>query len=211
MESAGWTGGLFRMCEWITRLAFVNGLWLLFTVVGLGLFGFAPATVAMFSIVRKWIMGEQSFSVYSTFWTIYKKEFRKANLLFGLVLLTLVVLYVNYVIIHAMTGALYYVLLICFSLFCLVVAVVLLYIFPIYVHFEGSLLHYFRSAILVGTSFPLRTVVMAVTAFTAVLLGLLLPGVALLFFGSGLSFALMFISYSIFSTIQPATGSTTLT
>ncbi|WP_396954475.1 DUF624 domain-containing protein, partial [Niallia sp.] len=53
--------GLFsRVYHWsnaIAKLMYVNALWMGCTFLGLGIFGFFPATAAMFSVVRKWIMG----------------------------------------------------------------------------------------------------------------------------------------------------------
>ncbi|BDG36084.1 DUF624 domain-containing protein [Saccharococcus caldoxylosilyticus] len=56
MPSGLLDGKLYRVCEWITRLACINILWMLFTLAGLIVFGIAPATVALFTIVRKWLV-----------------------------------------------------------------------------------------------------------------------------------------------------------
>ncbi|WP_045514978.1 DUF624 domain-containing protein [Neobacillus niacini] len=58
MESTDWMGKLLGICQWITRLAYINLLWLFFMSVGLFVFGAAPSTAAMFTIMRKWIKGE---------------------------------------------------------------------------------------------------------------------------------------------------------
>lgn len=56
------------------KLAYVNLLWLLFTVAGLAVFGFMPATVSLFTIVRKWQMKQAEVTVWNTFISIYKKN-----------------------------------------------------------------------------------------------------------------------------------------
>ncbi|MFL6557407.1 MAG: YesL family protein, partial [Bacillus sp. (in: firmicutes)] len=88
--------GLFTLTEWITKFAYVNFLWMGFSFLGLVIFGVSPATVAMFTIVRKWIIGEQDIPVFRTFWNTYKAEFLRSNglgivfvLLTGLILLDL--------------------------------------------------------------------------------------------------------------------------
>ncbi|WP_084028990.1 YesL family protein [Bacillus sp. J33] len=61
------------------RLVYLNLLWIAFSLLGIVLFGFFPATAAMFSVVRKWIMGETDVRVFKEFWQTYRKEFWKAN------------------------------------------------------------------------------------------------------------------------------------
>ncbi|KPC99769.1 hypothetical protein LR69_02005 [Geobacillus sp. BCO2] len=73
-------GKLYRACEWITRLAYINLLWLVFTVFGLVILGIAPATVALFTIVRKWLLfHDHDVPVLKTFVRTYKGEFWRAN------------------------------------------------------------------------------------------------------------------------------------
>lgn len=203
MESNSWMGGLIRICEWITRLAYLNLLWIFFSIVGLIIFGVGPSTVSLFSIIRKWIMGESNISIFPSFWLIYKRELKKANLLWFSFLFIFLIMYVDWVLINSMTGILHNILLGIFVIIALLLAVVLIYIFPVYVHFEGTILHYYKSAFLLGTSFPFRTMIMGIALGTGFLISLLLPGVAILFFGSGLSFVLMYVSYSIFTNMNP--------
>src|SRR5690625_7256835 len=73
-------GGFYKAFDWIYRIAFLNVLWLLFSVVGPIIFGFFPATVAMFSIVRLSIL-QENVPIFHTFWTVYKRESIKSNLL----------------------------------------------------------------------------------------------------------------------------------
>src|SRR5690625_6922967 len=74
-------GRVFRWCEGIMRLAYVNLLWILFTILGLGIFGIFPATIALFAVTRKWVMGDRDIPVFSTFWQTFRKEFLKSTLL----------------------------------------------------------------------------------------------------------------------------------
>lgn len=58
MELTGWRGTLYRYMDWGMRLAYINILWLGGIILGLGVVGFFPATVAMLSVIRKWSYGE---------------------------------------------------------------------------------------------------------------------------------------------------------
>lgn len=202
METNGLMGGLYKVCEWVTRLAYLNLLWMLFTFIGFIILGFGPATVAMFSIIRKWLMGERNLSIFSSFWLVYKKEFMKANLLWMSLVAIFIMLYVDWVLINSMNGMLHHLFLGCFIIISVLIVVVLIYIFPVYVQFEGSILHYYKSAFLLGASFPIRTIIITITSAAGILLSLIFPGVGILFLASGLGFVIMYISYTIFSTID---------
>src|SRR5699024_8438852 len=72
----GFILGYYRFSVWTLRLAYVNFCWILFTLLGLVLFGFMPATAAMFSIVRKWIGQRRHSSFYNISKTFQEKLYR---------------------------------------------------------------------------------------------------------------------------------------
>src|SRR5690625_6046074 len=76
---------LYRIMEWISRFAYIQILWLLSTLLGLGLLGFFPATISMLAVMRDWFLGKPDSPIFRTFWSYYKKEFIRAYL-FGLIL-----------------------------------------------------------------------------------------------------------------------------
>lgn len=88
MKTRGLTGFLIGVSEWIMRFGTLSLLWLSFTLSGLVVFGLMPATAAMFSVGRKWVDGEEDFSIFPMFLASFKRDFLKTNLL-GLVLLSL--------------------------------------------------------------------------------------------------------------------------
>ncbi len=46
METAGIRGIALRLCDWIVRLAYVNGLWLGFSLLGGVVLGFFSSTTS---------------------------------------------------------------------------------------------------------------------------------------------------------------------
>src|SRR5699024_11923190 len=74
-------GGFYRLCVWVTRFAYVNVLWFLFTFLGLVFLGAMPSTVAMFAVIRKWVTGVKEVPIFKTFLESYLTEFVKANML----------------------------------------------------------------------------------------------------------------------------------
>jgi uncharacterized membrane protein YesL len=201
MDATGVTGKLYHACQWITRLAFLNLLWLVFTGVGLFIFGAAPSTVAMFTIIRKWLQGEKELPIFRLFLEIYIKEFWASNRL-GLVLMVVTfVLFVDWVLIGSVQGILYPILTGCLIGVAFLFSIVMLFIFPVYVHYEYKTFQYIKVAFLLGISYPLYSFVMLLAMVCVIAISLFFNGVGFLFFGSGLSCILMYISHLLFSKI----------
>lgn len=163
---------------WVSRLAWINLLWIGFTVVGLGLFGFFPATIAMYSVVRQWMMRPESRdeSTVRAFAAEFKKELLSANALGWLVVLVGVALYFNLSVTIGLSGYFYT------AIFYLSVAASAVYLTTlvqlpfIYVHVSArrlslvkyawlySMAHPFGTAIIVGVGAGLSFLFGAVPA-----------------------------------------------
>lgn len=100
MEMRGMMGGFYKISEWIMRLSVTNVLWIVcslpfiillfpvlfaqdsgqllgyFIVAGIvAPFTLFPATAAMFSVARKWVMGEVDAPLLRTFFRNYKDSY----------------------------------------------------------------------------------------------------------------------------------------
>lgn len=113
----GIMGGFYRISEWIMRFSVTNLLWVLFNIpvlfIATGLLGAEtidqihfvfllmaivapfisfPATAAMFSVVRKWVMGDTDVPLVKTFWKGYRENY-KQSMFGGLIIVPLWVIY----------------------------------------------------------------------------------------------------------------------
>ena len=79
MRDKGVMAMMYGACEAIMKIAWLNGIWVLFTLGGGIVFGWAPSTAAMFTVVRKWLLGRPDAPLFKTFYQTYKKEFFKAK------------------------------------------------------------------------------------------------------------------------------------
>ncbi|MEK4670281.1 YesL family protein [Niallia sp. FSL R7-0271] len=145
------------VCEWIWRGIFVNLCWIAFIVLGLGIFGFFPATVALFTIVRKWLRKDTDFPIWKTFKQVYLKEWKRSNQI-GLVFFYSIGLFL-YLDIRLtetfMSGVLASFLSIIFSIMLLILLLVVSYFFAVYVHYELSNKEYIKQSFLITlTSLP---------------------------------------------------------
>lgn len=202
MDIFSTTGRLFKVCEAISRLAYVNLLWILFTLLGLGFFGFIPATVSLFAITRKWVMGETDISVFSTFWKVFRQEFFKSNLLGFSLFVIGYILYID--LAYLPIGGILTVLRWCLIIFGLLFLVVLLYIFPLYVHYEWQNRLYIKFALLIGASYPHFTLMMLIGIATLYYIMITIPGLIPFFSMSVLSYIIMWSTYQVFQKIEAA-------
>lgn len=169
----------------LTKLLYLNILWVVFTLLGLGFFGLMPATLAMFSVTRKWLIGETDIPVFKTFWETYKKEFLKSNLIGLFFLVTGYLLLVAYRILTTQVGIPYVIASYMVIGLLIVLLMVISYFFPIYVHFDLKTLDYIRWPLIIGINHPIITFILlvGVTVLNYLLLRFI-PGVLLFLGGS---------------------------
>lgn len=128
MEMNGLMGGLYRVAEWIMRLAVINVLWifcsipfiflifnqLLTTSVETGMalesiydlifwmlppliiapFCFFPASAALCTVARKWVMGDEDVPLFKTFFRGFKSNYKQSmlgGLFFSFILIVLLI------------------------------------------------------------------------------------------------------------------------
>lgn len=180
----------YAATQWISKFAYLNLLWLGFSLVGLVILGFFPATVAMFTVIRKWLMGETDIPVFATFWTTYKTEFLRSNVL-GLVIVvvgSLIVLDLVYM--RNSGGSFVSAIQIPIYLFIFAVVMTTLYVFPVFVHYELKIVHIFKNSFLLMLINPLENLVMIVSLVTVFFVVKYIPGLGF-FFGGSLSAAII--------------------
>lgn len=192
----------YRFGETVLLLLYVNALWIFFTLLGLIIFGFGPSTVAMYTIFRHWAKGRDDLPVLQTFWETYKKEFIKANALGIILLLIAYMLYVNLNFLELkgewLSAFSHYILLLATAIY----AVMLIYIFPVYVQYENKLFVYFKNAILMALYQPFRTLYAIAACLTLYYLFFVLPVFIFLMGASLTSFILMWITYRTFMRLE---------
>ncbi|MGF7089061.1 putative membrane protein YesL [Kroppenstedtia sanguinis] len=177
---------IFNICDWIMKLAIVNLLWLVFTIAGLVIFGVAPATVAMFSVIRKWIMGEEDIPIFKSFWKYYRTDFLKSNLLGLTFFLIGCILYVDLKFALDYEGSFSTVFLVPVILACASYLLTLAYLFPVFVHYEWpGFKQCIQNAFLIGIAQLPSTLLMIGGVFLSYLLFRFMP-VTLLFYCASL-------------------------
>lgn len=182
MEMRGLTGGLYRITEWIMRLSVINVLWLIcsipfffvvlsffvqpevedikelvkqsvFLLAVLAPFTLIPATAAMFTVARKWVIGDPDVPLLKTFFQGYKENYLQSML--GGILLEIIglLLYNAYIFYSGQSGLTKLLSFVFLLLLFLLFAVFLNYI-SIMVHFHMKFWQVFKNAVLMTTGNP---------------------------------------------------------
>jgi len=202
MEVKGLTGGLFWFCEWLVRLAYLNLLWIAFTLIGLVVLGFFPATTAMYAICRKWLLGDEDIPIFKTFRKLYFSEFIKSNVIGFVLLLIIFLLYFDIKFFQSFQHYFFQVLSIISFIMLFVFFVASLYIFPSIVHYKFTLIDYLKNCFIFSIGRPLHTIIMLSGVFTVCFILIHIPGLIPLFGGSSLSLLLMCVAMRVFPKIK---------
>lgn len=154
MNLGAFSGVIYSFCTWFYRLAFINILWLVFTAIGLVLFGFFPATIAMLATLRQYIKNND-VPVFTTFWNCYKGEFIRGNKLGAIIVIVgfLLMFNINFLQSNQTNISQYlYIFFIIVSCFCILIAC---YLLASYVEFDQDLNTRIKNSILIAIYNPL--------------------------------------------------------
>ena len=190
-----------QITTWMMKIAYLNILWLLFTIAGLFLFGLFPATAAMFSVIRNWFIGKSDVSIWTAFWAFFRKNFVKLNgfalLFYGFAYF----LYYDFSFIQLNPGKLDFLFPV-LLLITLIFIITLIYFFPIYVHFNLKYFQYIKQSFLIAVVSPLETISIILSIIALYLIVTLLPGIIPLFTGSVLAYIITWLSFRAFERIK---------
>ena len=190
MQLDGFTGGIYSLCNWFVRLAYINILWILFSLIGLVIFGFFPATVAMLATLRQFLRKNDP-PVFKTFWNYYKTEFIGSNKLGAIIAAIGCILFININFLQSTNGKLseilYYPILIMSCIYFLAIC----YLLASYVEFEQTLRTHIKNSLLVMMYNPLSSLFI-IFGFAAVYYAVtFLSGLGFFFSGSVLGLVIL--------------------
>jgi len=184
-------GKLFTVCEWITKLAYLNILWMVYIAAAWFIFGFMPASAALFVVIRKVLKKESDIPIWRTFHTAYKQEFIKSNIAGLFLLLIGIIIILDYWLLQYAMGVMRGIMAGLLLLLSVFYITVLVFFFPVYVHYDLKLRDYFKYALLLGIShLHVAAVIFILTALTVFLL-LYMPGLIPFFGGISLAYLWM--------------------
>ncbi|SDY28314.1 Uncharacterized membrane protein YesL [Evansella caseinilytica] len=202
MQPSWMASKFYRTCEWVWKLAYLNLLWLLFSLLGFVVIGIFPATAAMFAVLRKWFLKDTDVPVFSTFFTTFKNNFFKVNLLGFLFAAVGYILYFNYQYLGTVDGGIHSVLAVGWYIGSFLYLLALLFVFPVYVHYELKLLHYLKAAVIIAAVNPLALATLFVSLGLLFYLFYLIPGLIPFFGASVFGLSVMWCAHMSFQRLE---------
>lgn len=183
MELDGFAGGLYKLSHWITRLFYLNVLWILSILLGGIVLGVFPSLVAILAISRKWIEGKE-VNLSRLFWKAYFEDFLKANVIGWLFIGGLYVLYIDFQYIQTidpgLTSILMYTGLITISI---LVISSLIYVFPVIAQHKLNIFQTMKYSCFIGVVNPIYSLILGIIIYFGISLINDLP-ILILFVGS---------------------------
>lgn len=172
--------------------------------MGLGIFGFMPATVALFSVVRQWIKGEKDLRLFKMFYQYYKEEFIRSNILWLIFLVFFYVIYVNYVFIpHYYSEEIHLFLYIILFSVAFIIVMTFLNLFSVMAHFEFKTIRYIKVAAGMVFLRPFNTLVQLLWLTVYYIISFKWPTIFIVLGASVFAFILMATNYQTFEKHTP--------
>lgn len=200
------TGRLFhfvyQFCQWLTHFFYLNLLWIGFSLLGGIIFGIFPSTIALFSIARKHTRREVGFPIFKTFLKTYQKEFIQGNCLGWLFVLIGFILAIDLNFFRQMEGTFYAVMDVVTVITILIYGLILLYMFPVYVHFDLRISQYVKQAFLIAFLRPMNSFLLVFGTLGAYYFYITFPGFIPLFGLTILAYYQTWMVFRSFRTIE---------
>jgi uncharacterized membrane protein YesL len=194
--------GLYTILEWITRFAYLNLLWIVFTLAGAILFGIYPSTTAMFAVMRKWLRGHSDLPVFSTFWSYYKKDFWKSNHLGIYASIIFLFIFIDLFYIQSRASELmtwtHIPIFVCILLFIFL----LFYLFPVFAHYDLPVLSIYKQAFLMMLISPVQLFLIAICLVAFLFINTTFPALAFIFGFSFYSFITSWLASTSFRRLE---------
>ncbi|PSL41647.1 putative membrane protein YesL [Planomicrobium soli] len=196
---------IYTILEWITRFAYLNLLWVIFTLAGGILFGFFPSTTAMFAVSREWLRGNTDKPVFQTFWSYYRTDFWKSNRLglFVAAIVFLIALDIFYIQGSAELLSWTYVPLFAFML---LFVLFLFYLFPSFAHYDIKVRNIIKNSFLLMLINPINNLLILLTLVPLYFLMSFVPALAVIFGGSLYAFITMWFAMHAFNKANKTSG-----
>lgn len=183
--------GIYKISNWVLRFLYLNFLWILFSLLGLLMGGFFPATVSMFTVARKWISDKESVSIYETFLKTYKTQFLKSNILGYSLSFIGLVLYADLLFLRNVESYFLQLLYIPVLFISFIYLITVFYVIPIFVHYDLKGIEIVKNAFFLSIISPFSTFKMCLGLLFLWYLLITFPGSIILFSGSMTSYIIM--------------------
>jgi len=191
------TEKFYNIAELVFSFFTLSLCWLIGTLLGGIILGWAPSTTAILSVLRDHIMQREKFAFFA-FIKAYKTNFKQANQIGLIITFFAVIIFINRQNFNAQEEIIFAILSGITTVASWILGGVTLYIFPLITHYETTV----KNAFIQSFSFlifrPHYTFCIALWTWLIFSFAFLIPGIALFFGISIFSYGLMAITYQMF-------------
>ncbi len=203
MEFKGFMGWFYVAADWITKLAYVNLLWVVFTLLGGIVLGIMPATVAMFATLKAQLQTSRESPVSSVFIQNYKQEFWKSNRLGMILVVVGALLVLDLRFFNQMAQSSLFLVLKYITVGILAVYLfTVMYVFPVFVTYKMPLSRILQVSIFIAATRPIRSILMLIFGFAFTFILSFMHALFILFIGSGLAILMLLNATGVFKTLD---------
>ncbi|KGX84572.1 YesL family protein [Pontibacillus marinus] len=202
MQFHGFLGVFNRISIWIMRLAYLNLLWILFTIIGLILFGMGPSTISVFVIIRKMLNREEEIKVFNVFKVHYKKYFLTGNMLFIIFIAIGFIFYFDANLFIQYNHIIYQYIAIVFYILTFWCGLSIIYVGPMFTHYNMRFFDYIKYSSLFPFFAPFQTLIILLGILGSNLLFTFLPGLLPFFFISLPAFIISVFAFQGFRKLE---------
>ncbi|WP_342574248.1 DUF624 domain-containing protein [Solibacillus sp. FSL K6-1781] len=191
--------GFYSFGVKLLKIIYLNFLWLFFSAIGLFAFGLFPATIALFTITRQFLLDIDK-PITRTFWEVYKNEWVRGNGYAVISYIIVLILAIDFYAIYMFDSLL--ILLIPTFIIAFIIFGTLFFFFPVYVHFDLAFLPMIKQAFLFTITSPFTVILNALSIVLIYGIFNIMPGAIPLFAGSVVSLFVMKFSLRSFKKIE---------
>lgn len=175
--------GFMKALEWFVTLAYLNILWIGFTLVGFIFFGFGPATIAVYKLIRKKLKQGDLSHVFKNFRTLFKEEFKQGGIYTALVFGAAAFLYIDFRLVAALPQTTIIQILVIPALLILTALVIVVATFTVgyYAEYRGTIIEALKKGFWVTLISPISIIVILHAFLFQFLIMSYIPGLFLFF------------------------------
>ncbi|OCA85979.1 hypothetical protein A8F94_14125 [Bacillus sp. FJAT-27225] len=176
MEMNGFMGVFHRFSLWVVRLAYLNIVWILFTLAGLVIVGVGASTLALFAVLRKMIVFDEDVKIFHAFKEEFKLNFSRGIKLSFLYTGIGLLIYFDIRYFSQFEGMFYEILVGFFTILFILFGLAFCYVFPICSHFQMKTSESFKNSFLFPVFAPLQTLLIVLGLILCTIFFTIVPG-----------------------------------
>jgi len=167
-----------QLGEWGFNLFFLNLMWFIFSIMGALVLGLFPSTVALFAVIRKLSLENDSdINIFKLFWHYFRNDFIRSNVIGYCITLIGLFLYLDLrLVLQFKNSFINQLIVISLIIFIILYIITIFNLFPLYVHYNLKTLEYFKSAFILTIARPLQSLLVSFSLVIVYMLFRFIPG-----------------------------------